>query len=106
MSDATIQTIHHPDALLLELTFDPHGNLVVRIPDSISQRGGKQTLGRHTVEEQLRNILNIENKIRHHEAAFYGEPDIRTLASDLKSGRIQSTRIRNSTSPLELDLDL
>lgn len=100
------QVTHHPDALLLELTFDPRGELVVRIPDSVSQKGGKVTLNSGSVEAQLRNILNIENKIRHHEARFYGEPDVRSLAADLKAGRIQSTRIRNSKEPLELDLEL
>lgn len=97
---------HHPDALLLELTFDLRGNLIVRIPDSISQKGGKITLQTGNVENELRNILNIENKIRHHEAAFYGEPDIRRLAADLKAGRIQSANIRRSTSILELELEL
>lgn len=98
---------HHPDALLLELTFSPRGELVVRIPDSISQKGGKVTLNSGHVEEQLRNILNVENKIRHNEAAFYGEPEIRQLAADLKAGRIKSDNIRRSTTVLDLgDLEI
>jgi hypothetical protein len=97
---------YHPNALLLELTFNDHGHLIVRIPDSMSQRGGKVTLSPGSVEAQLRNILDVENKIKKHEAAFYGEPGVRDLARDLKAGRIKTTRIEKSTAPLELDLDL
>lgn len=95
-----------PDTLLLELSFNAQGLLVVRLPETKTFKAGNTTLRTGHVEEELRNILNIENKIRRHEAEFYGEPDTTALARDLKNSRINSRApIRKSSSGV-LDLDL
>lgn len=112
---ATLKTKAHPmteitnspNTLTLELSFNPRGELVVHLPATQTFKPGNTTLRTGFVEEELRNILNIESKIRRHEAEFYGEPETSQLARDLRAGRIaQRNIIRNSSAVLELDLDL
>lgn len=99
--------MEHPNSLLLDLSFDNHGNLVVRLPETRTFKSGNMTLRTGFVEEELRNILNVENKIRRHEAEFYGEPEVSQLAKDLKNNRISiKNSIRNSSSVLDLELEL
>lgn len=94
-----------PNSLLLELTFNSHGDLIVRLPETITYKSGLKTLTPGAVESELRNILDIENKIKKHEAAFYGEPDLKILARDLRNSRITPrTNIRASNSVLDLEL--
>ena len=94
-----------PNSLLLELTFNSHGDLIVRLPETITYKSGLITLTPGSVETQLRNILDVENKIKKHEAAFYGEPDLKSLAKDLRNSRITpKTSIRASNSVLDLEL--
>lgn len=100
-----IPTDLSPNSLLLELTFDARGDLVVRLPETITYKSGLKTLTTGAVETELRNILNIENKIRKAEAFFYGEPDLKTLARDLKNSRITPrANIRSSNAILDLEI--
>lgn len=94
------------DTITVTLSFDNRGELVVRLPAQPNLKGGNVTIIRGTVEDTLRNILEVEAKIMRHEreGRFYGEPTSTQMARDIRRANSDTdTTMRSPTIAMDLE---
>lgn len=104
-TNQTNPTNPNSHTLTIELSFNNHGELVVTLPPQPNTSGGSITIARGYVEETLRNILAVDEKIARSAAKFFGEPTTKQLARDIKRANTDPIRPQNSPRTTAIDLE-